>query len=57
MPPAWICCYLGDSLAMAIRGEDSTLSVTVKEVTYHTPMVARTHRRVIVVADMPFLSC
>jgi 3-methyl-2-oxobutanoate hydroxymethyltransferase len=47
---------VGDSLAMAVRGEDSTLAVTVDEIIYHTRMVTRARRRAIVIADMPFLS-
>jgi 3-methyl-2-oxobutanoate hydroxymethyltransferase len=47
---------VGDSLAMAVRGEDSTLAVTIDEVIYHTRAVARARRRALVVADMPFLS-
>jgi 3-methyl-2-oxobutanoate hydroxymethyltransferase len=47
---------VGDSLAMAVRGEDSTLAVTIDEVIYHTRAVARARRRAIVIADMPFLS-
>jgi 3-methyl-2-oxobutanoate hydroxymethyltransferase len=47
---------VGDSLAMAVRGEDNTLAVTIDEVIYHTRAVARARRRALVVADMPFLS-
>lgn len=47
---------VGDSLGMAVRGEDNTLAVTVDEVIYHTRMVARARRRALLVADMPFLS-
>jgi len=47
---------VGDSLAMAVRGEDSTLAVTIDEVIYHTRAVARARRRALVIADMPFLS-
>jgi 3-methyl-2-oxobutanoate hydroxymethyltransferase len=47
---------VGDSLGMAVRGEDNTLAVTVEEVIYHTRMVVRARRRALVVADMPFLS-
>jgi 3-methyl-2-oxobutanoate hydroxymethyltransferase len=47
---------VGDSLAMAMRGEDSTLAVTVEDIIYHTRMVTRARRRALVVADMPFLS-
>src|SRR5580658_9017645 len=47
---------VGDSLAMAMRGEDSTLGVTIDEIIYHTRMVARARRRALLIADMPFLS-
>jgi len=47
---------VGDSLAMTVRGEESTLGVTIDEVIYHTRMVARARKRALVVADMPFLS-
>jgi len=47
---------IGDSLGMAVRGEDTTLAVTIDEVIYHTRAVARARRRALVVADMPFLS-
>jgi len=47
---------VGDSLAMAVRGEANTLAVTIDEVIYHTRAVARARRRAVVVADMPFLS-
>src|ERR1700686_818243 len=47
---------IGDSLGMAVRGEDTTLAVTIEDVIYHTRAVARARRRALVVADMPFLS-
>ncbi len=47
---------VGDSLATAVRGEDTTLAVTVDEVIYHTRAVVRGRTRALVVADMPFLS-
>ncbi|HEY6417742.1 MAG TPA: 3-methyl-2-oxobutanoate hydroxymethyltransferase [Candidatus Binataceae bacterium] len=47
---------VGDSLAMAMRGEDSTLGVTLDEIIYHTRIVARARRRALLIADMPFLS-
>ena len=47
---------IGDSLGMAVRGEDTTLAVTIDEVIYHTRAVARARRRALIVADMPFLS-
>jgi len=36
---------IGDSLGMAVRGEDSTLAVTIDEIIYHTRAVARARRR------------
>ena len=47
---------VGDSLAMAVQGADSTLPVTVDEILYHTRIVARARKRALLVADMPFLS-
>ncbi|MGH7812686.1 MAG: 3-methyl-2-oxobutanoate hydroxymethyltransferase [Candidatus Binataceae bacterium] len=47
---------IGDSLAMTVRGEDSTLGVTIDEIIYHTRSVARARKRALVIADMPFLS-
>src|SRR5258708_26862920 len=47
---------IGDSLGMAVRGEDTTLAVTIDEILYPTRTVARARRHALVVADMPFLS-
>lgn len=47
---------VGDSLAMAVQGAESTLGVTVEDVLYHTRMVARARERALLIADMPFLS-
>ncbi|HUY27750.1 MAG TPA: 3-methyl-2-oxobutanoate hydroxymethyltransferase [Candidatus Binataceae bacterium] len=47
---------VGDSVAMAVRGEESTLAVTIDEMIYHTRAVARARKRALLVADMPFLS-
>jgi len=47
---------VGDSVAMAVQGVDSTLPVTVEEILYHTRIVARTRKRALLIADMPFLS-
>ena len=47
---------VGDSVAMTVRGEDSTLAVTIDEIIYHARAVARARKRALLVADMPFLS-
>jgi 3-methyl-2-oxobutanoate hydroxymethyltransferase len=45
---------VGDSLGNVVQGRETTLPVTLDEVTYHTRCVARAARRALVVADMPF---
>lgn len=45
---------VGDSMGNVVQGHDTTLPVTLDEVTYHTRMVMRGVRRAMVVADMPF---
>ncbi len=47
---------VGDSLAMVIQGEETTLPVSVEEMIYHARMVTRGTRRALVVVDMPFPS-
>jgi 3-methyl-2-oxobutanoate hydroxymethyltransferase len=47
---------IGDSVGMAVRGEKSTLGVTVDEMAYHCRMVTRAVQRAHVVCDMPFMS-
>lgn len=47
---------IGDSLGMVLRGEDSTLPVTVDNIAYHTQSVKNGTERALVVADMPFMS-
>jgi 3-methyl-2-oxobutanoate hydroxymethyltransferase len=47
---------VGDSLGMVFQGNESTLSVTLDEILYHTRIVARARKRALLVADMPFLS-
>jgi 3-methyl-2-oxobutanoate hydroxymethyltransferase len=45
---------IGDSLGMVLQGHDSTLPVTMHDVSYHTACVARGSKRAFVIADMPF---
>ena len=47
---------VGDSLGMTVLGFDSTLPVTVDDIVRHTGAVSRACERVLVVADMPFMS-
>jgi len=62
-PSGWIAekagldvILVGDSLGMVIKGEPTTLNVTVEEVAYHTRAVKAAVNRALLVADMPFLS-
>ncbi|OUV02302.1 MAG: 3-methyl-2-oxobutanoate hydroxymethyltransferase [Betaproteobacteria bacterium TMED82] len=45
---------VGDSLGMVIKGYDTTLSVTIEEMIYHTRCVASGIKNSIVMADLPF---
>lgn len=45
---------VGDSLGNVVQGHDTTLPVTLDEMTYHTRTVCRGVRRAMVVGDMPF---
>lgn len=47
---------VGDSLAMVIQGNSTTLPATLDEMLYHTRIVSRGVSNALVVADMPFLS-
>jgi 3-methyl-2-oxobutanoate hydroxymethyltransferase len=47
---------VGDSLGMVMQGHDSTLSVTLDEIIYHTKNVKRALNRAFLIADMPFMS-
>lgn len=45
---------VGDSLGMVLQGHETTLPVTLEQITYHTACVARGAKRAFIVADMPF---
>jgi 3-methyl-2-oxobutanoate hydroxymethyltransferase len=45
---------VGDSLAMVVQGNSTTLAVTLDEIIYHAKMVCRAVQRALVVVDMPF---
>ncbi len=47
---------VGDSLGMVVQGHDTTLPVTLEEISYHCRAVARGARRAHIVGDMPFMS-
>jgi len=45
---------VGDSLAQAVLGYDSTIPVTVEEMLHHLKAVRRAVRRAVVTADLPY---
>ncbi|SET54711.1 ketopantoate hydroxymethyltransferase [Nitrosomonas marina] len=45
---------VGDSLGNVIQGEETTLSVTLEQIIYHTRCVARGSEKAFIMADMPF---
>lgn len=47
---------VGDSVATALCGEETTLSATVEQMIYHGRLVRRGARRALVIVDMPFMS-
>lgn len=47
---------VGDSLAMVLYGEATTLPVTMEEMLRHTRSVSSAIKRAVVIGDMPFLS-
>lgn len=47
---------VGDSVGTVIQGHDTTVTVTLDQMVYHTEMVRRGAQRALVVGDLPFLS-
>ncbi len=47
---------VGDSVGTVVQGRDTTVTVTIEQIRYHTEMVSRAARRALVIADMPFMS-
>jgi 3-methyl-2-oxobutanoate hydroxymethyltransferase len=47
---------VGDSAAMVIAGEKTTLTATMDQMIYHVRCVSRGVKRALLIADMPFLS-
>lgn len=47
---------VGDSVGTVVQGRDTTISVTMEQMLYHTEMVTRATKRALVIADMPFMS-
>jgi len=45
---------VGDSLGMVVKGQPTTLTVSIEETAYHTACVVRGNRFAFVIADMPF---
>jgi 3-methyl-2-oxobutanoate hydroxymethyltransferase len=48
------CILVGDSLGMVIKGNKTTLTVTLKEIVYHLRSVCRNIKKTFVIVDMPF---
>ena len=47
---------VGDSLGMVLQGHDSTIPVSMDDMTYHTECVCRAAPQSLVIADLPFMS-
>jgi 3-methyl-2-oxobutanoate hydroxymethyltransferase len=45
---------VGDSLGMVVQGRETTVSVSVADIAYHTRAVARGISRAFLIADLPF---
>lgn len=47
---------VGDSLGMVVQGHDSTVSVTMEDMIYHSQCVSSVAKQAFIIADMPFMS-
>ncbi len=47
---------VGDSLGMVVKGQASTLSVSMDEMVYHSANVSRVCRKSLIMSDLPFAS-
>ncbi|MCE2570988.1 3-methyl-2-oxobutanoate hydroxymethyltransferase [Motilimonas eburnea] len=47
---------VGDSLGMVLQGHDSTLPVTLDDISYHTRAVKAGSEKALVIADLPFMT-
>ncbi len=47
---------VGDSLGMVLQGAETTLSVSIADMIYHTRMVSAGCKRPLIITDMPFMS-
>jgi len=45
---------VGDSLGMVVKGQNSTLSVSMDEMVYHSANVSRVCHKSLIMADLPF---
>ena len=50
------CVLVGDSVAMAVHGYETTIMATIEMMVMHTQAVARGLKRQFLIADLPFLS-
>lgn len=50
------CVLVGDSVAMAVHGHETTITATMEMMTLHTQAVARGLKHQFLICDLPFLS-
>jgi 3-methyl-2-oxobutanoate hydroxymethyltransferase len=51
------CVLVGDSVAMAVHGYETTIMATMEMMILHTQAVARGIKQQFLITDLPFLSC